>query len=47
MAERTELDRLKAKVAASERMGGGYADRIKAIQQRIDEIERKSANGDG
>jgi len=35
-----ELDRLKAMLASSQRMGSGYKDRIKAIQARIDELPK-------
>jgi hypothetical protein len=42
--DRTELDALKDKLAASQRMGSGYSARIEAIKARIAEIEREQAD---
>ncbi len=39
-----ELERLYAMRDASERQGPGYAARLKMINERIAEIERKSGN---
>jgi hypothetical protein len=38
MTRDEELESLKAKLAASQQMGIGYADRIKAIEARIAEL---------
>ena len=44
--DRTELEALKAKLAASERMGAGYAARIAQIKERIAELEKEQASAD-
>lgn len=42
--ERTaELDRLNRMLEASRSMGGGYADRVKAIKAKIAEMEAGDA----
>lgn len=35
---RAEIERLEAKLRASQALGGGYADRIKAIEARLAEL---------
>ena len=40
-----DLTRLYALRAASERMGAGYADRLRLINEQIEKLERAADNG--
>lgn len=46
MVDQDRLAKLKAKLAASERMGAGYFDRIEAINREISKLE-ETGNASG
>lgn len=45
MTRAEEIAALEAKLAASERMGQGYADRAKAIRAALDKLRDAPDNG--